>query len=78
MSSKNNNKLPAWDLSDMYKGIDDPKIGADLEKFRKNALSFAKKYKGKLAGLTAAEFCPRSKPKRKCRFWGACSASLPI
>ena len=49
MSSKNSNKLPAWDLSDMYKGIDDPKIGADLEKFRKNALSFAKKYKGKLA-----------------------------
>ena len=37
MSSKNSNKLPAWDLSDMYKGIDDPKIGADLEKFRKNA-----------------------------------------
>ena len=28
MSSKNSNKLPAWDLSDMYKGIDDPKIGA--------------------------------------------------
>lgn len=25
MSSKNSNKLPAWDLSDMYKGIDDPK-----------------------------------------------------
>ena len=65
MSSKNSNKLPAWDLSDMYKGIDDPKIGADLEKFRKNALSFAKKYKGKLAGLSAAEFL--SALKRRTR-----------
>ena len=65
MSSKNNNKLPAWDLSDMYKGIDDPKIGADLEKFRKNALSFARKYKGKLAGLTAAEFLSALKAEEK-------------
>lgn len=43
MSSKNNNKLPAWDLSDMYKGIDDPKIGADLEKFRKKRAFFCQK-----------------------------------
>lgn len=50
MSSKNSNKLPAWDLSDMYKGIDDPKIGADLEKFRKNALSFAKNIKASWLG----------------------------
>lgn len=70
MSSKNSNKLPAWDLSDMYKGIDDPKIGADLEKFRKNALSFAKKYKGKLAGLTAAEFLSALKAEEKMSVLG--------
>ena len=25
-------KLPGWDLSDLYKGIDDPAIEKDLEK----------------------------------------------
>lgn len=43
MSSKNSNKLPAWDLSDMYKGIDDPKIGADLEKIQKKRAFFCQK-----------------------------------
>ena len=49
-------KLPGWDLSDLYKGIDDPAIEKDLEKYQKDNLSFAKKYKGKIAGLSAAEF----------------------
>ncbi len=48
-------KLPGWDLSDLYKGIDDPRIDADFEKYRKFCRSFAKKYKGKLAGLDGAE-----------------------
>lgn len=50
MSSKNSNKLPAWDLSDMYKGIDDPKIGADLEKFRKTRFLLPKNIKAMLLG----------------------------
>ena len=54
MNKKNN--LPAWDLSDLYKGVDDPQIRKDLETYRKNALALNKKYKGKLAELSAAEF----------------------
>lgn len=54
MSVKNN--LPAWDLSDMYQGIDDPRINQDLEKYRMSVADFAKKYKGKLAELSASDF----------------------
>lgn len=61
----NKTQLPAWDLSDMYKGINDPKINADLEKVRKGNLSFAKKYKGKIAGLNADEFYNMLKTKEK-------------
>lgn len=50
------NELPAWDLSDLYKSINDPKIKRDLEKYRKMALQFASKYKGKLHELSAKQF----------------------
>jgi len=50
------NKMPAWDLTDFYKGTDDPQIKKDLETYRKSAIKFAKDYKGKLANLSAAEF----------------------
>lgn len=46
-----NNQLPAWDLSEMYEGINDPKIAKDLGEYQKKALEFTKKYKGKLSGL---------------------------
>lgn len=49
-------KLPAWNLNDLYSGIDDPRIERDLARYRKNCAAFAKKYKGRLAGLTADEF----------------------
>ena len=29
----NDKALPAWDLSDLYDGIEDEKIAADLEKY---------------------------------------------
>lgn len=48
--------MPAWDLSDLYKGIDDPQITKDLETYRKDALKFARNYKGRLASLSADEF----------------------
>lgn len=50
------NKMPAWDLSDLYKSINDPQITVDLEAYRAIALDFADKYKGKLANLSANEF----------------------
>ena len=49
-------QLPAWDLSDLYKGMDDPQITKDMETYRKSALKFAKTYKGHLHDLSAAEF----------------------
>ncbi len=48
--------MPAWDLSDLYKGIDDPQIKKDLETYRKSAIKFAKTYKGRLLNLSADEF----------------------
>ena len=51
-----NKKLPAWDLTDLYKSIHDPKIKKDLEKYKKLNIDFAKKYKGKLAKLSVKDF----------------------
>ena len=49
-------QLPAWDLSDLYKGIKDPQIAKDLATYKKSALDFAKKYKGKIAKLSPSGF----------------------
>lgn len=65
MNSKIKNNLPAWDLSDMYQDIKDPKINADLEKFKKDAAAFAQKYKGKLKDLSAEEFLEALKTEEK-------------
>ena len=50
------NDMPAWDLSDLYQSINDPQISKDLEQYRRQTVSFARKYKGKLAALSANEF----------------------
>ena len=50
------NKMPAWDLSDFYKSIDDEQIQKDLDFYQKSAQNFADKYKGKLAVLSGEEF----------------------
>lgn len=49
------NSLPAWNLSDLYKGMTDPQIAKDMETYRKSALKFAKTYKGRLQSLDADE-----------------------
>ena len=49
-------EMPAWNLSDLYKGMDDPKIKSDLEKYRRSARKFAAKYKDKLDTLSDEEF----------------------
>lgn len=53
---KTQNNLPAWDLSDLYNSIHDLKIQKDLNRYQKSAIAFQKKYKGKLASLSADEF----------------------
>ena len=56
-----NSELLAWDLSDLYNGIDDKQIEIDLDAYKKSAISFAKKYKGKLEKLSAKQFYDMAK-----------------
>ena len=57
MSKKNvAENLPNWDLSEYYKNEDDKKINQDLALYAKKATAFAKKYRGKVAELSANEF----------------------
>ncbi len=44
--------LPSWDLSDLYKGEDDPALKKDLARAEAEAIAFSKRYQGKLAGLS--------------------------
>ncbi|NGP75995.1 M3 family oligoendopeptidase [Balneolaceae bacterium YR4-1] len=60
MSEKTKKKTGAeeiqWDLSDLYKSIDDPQLEKDRETVREKAQAFAKNYKGNIANLNAGEF----------------------
>ena len=51
----NKNNLPAWDLTDLYQNIKDAAIDEDLLSYKNFCKEFAEKYKGKLAGLNAAD-----------------------
>lgn len=44
-----NSTLPSWDLSDLYSGIDDPEIDADLDRSDRLAQEFKSRLSGKLA-----------------------------
>ena len=54
--SKNKNDLPTWDLSEIYKGINDPKIKNDLNEIRKLSKAFKVKWKGEINNLNSNEF----------------------
>jgi oligoendopeptidase F len=45
--------LPTWDLTDLYAGVDDPAIAADLAAMIDDAGAFAGTYKGTLAAASA-------------------------
>ena len=45
-----------WDLSDLYKGIDDPQFLSDQEAILSRCQSFSKQYRGRIASLSAPEF----------------------
>ena len=47
--------LPAWDLSDLYGSMDDPKVMADLTQAEQSAKAFGQARAGKLANLSGAE-----------------------
>ncbi len=41
--------LPEWDLTDLYRGIEDGTLSADLERAARDALAFENRWKGQLA-----------------------------
>lgn len=45
-----------WDLSDLYASADDPKLRTDKENLLSKAEQFSEKYRGKVAGLSPADF----------------------
>ncbi|MFQ8429813.1 M3 family oligoendopeptidase [Amaricoccus sp. W119] len=45
--------LPEWNLDDLYKGPDDPRISADLDWLTTECAAFAGDYQGRLADLDA-------------------------
>jgi len=45
-------KLPNWDLTDLYPGMESPELAAELDGAEVEAKSFAKTYQGKIAGLS--------------------------
>ncbi|MBL4721997.1 MAG: M3 family oligoendopeptidase [Alphaproteobacteria bacterium] len=47
-------QLPEWDLSDLYSGMDSPKLEADLAQSAERAEAFSARYKGKLDSLDGA------------------------
>ena len=49
-------RLPEWDLGDLYAGVDCPELAADLDRAGREAERFAVTYKGNLAGLDGDGF----------------------
>ncbi len=48
----NKTDLPSWDLSDLYKSINDPQINKDIQKGLERAKAFKEKYQNKLISLS--------------------------
>lgn len=49
-------KLPEWDLSEYYQGVDDKNIDEDIALYAQKAAEFALKYRGRVAELNADAF----------------------
>jgi oligoendopeptidase F len=54
-SSSRGDKLPEWNLSDLYSAIDAPEVTRDLDRLDAECVAFENDYKGKLAGRAAEE-----------------------
>ena len=50
-TAKSREKLPEWNLSDLYRAPDAPEVRRDLERAEQECKAFEQSYKGKLAGL---------------------------
>lgn len=56
MKSSRKNELPAWDLSDLYSGMDDPRIEKDLDGYKKLNQNLSRRYKGKIDSIAPEDF----------------------
>jgi oligoendopeptidase F len=54
-SAAKTGKLPEWNLSDLYGGIDAPEVARDLAKMDADCVAFETDYKGRLAEHTARD-----------------------
>ena len=56
MTTDSPEALPTWDLSDLYAGVDDPKIESDMDDVLARARDFEERYKGTIEvdGLSAS------------------------
>ena len=54
-SSSGGDKLPEWNLSDLYSAIDAPEVTRDLDRLDAECVAFENDYKSKLAERTAEE-----------------------
>ncbi|HEY7059955.1 MAG TPA: M3 family oligoendopeptidase [Chloroflexota bacterium] len=54
MAQESTATLPSWDLSELYAGLDDPKLDADLAEVLALAEAFEADYKGRLATMDDA------------------------
>ncbi len=50
-----NEKMPEWDLSEYYAGVEDKKIDEDIALYANKAAEFAEKYRGRVAELSAGD-----------------------
>src|SRR3954447_21419214 len=48
-------KLPEWNLTDLYSGIDAPEVVRDLDRMDAECIAFEQDYKGRLAAQTAKD-----------------------
>lgn len=52
MADSKLDNLPTWDLGDLYKGMDDPALKADMDSAAAKAEMFAKNFQGRLDALS--------------------------
>ncbi len=53
--------LPAWNLNDLYRGIDDPQIEGDLQEALRQAEQFEKEYRGRISTFATVSGEPTAK-----------------
>lgn len=58
-------KLPDWNLNDLYSGMDSKQLKSDIAKYEKDAKAFEKKYAGKIAKLSGDQLAQAIKEYEK-------------